>query len=144
VVKWENHENRTLKPSSHTTVCTQDEIQFRKLPKLETIKRNEPPVDVQAVAEPRDRTVHPGVLVKYATEEGILGICAAPDWEKKPIGLTFIGNKEWLGEVPAGKEFKFVLLQNGKVVKWEQRENRTLESSSLSCTYFDENEVRFT
>ena len=104
----------------------------------------------EAKAESKDKTLGTvNVWVRYKTEENILGICVEPDWQAKPIAFDFRKDtpedrweNAWKGEIPSGKHFKFVLLKDGKVNKWEQHENRILQPSSYS-TIFPKGEIRF-
>lgn len=65
----------------------------------------------------------------------ILGICCEPSWAEAPIAFKQLGNgKSWSGEIPKGKEFKFVLFcpGNNQIVKWENLSgNRRCDDTSL-------------
>jgi hypothetical protein len=65
-----------------------------------------------------------------------LGVCCEPSWADAPIAFTAINGAEWYGQVPVGNAFKFVKINNGKVVAWETGHNRcsdgTLDSLKLS------------
>jgi hypothetical protein len=80
----------------------------------------------QTNAAPQTTAVTASVSVQSNVEYGnSLGVCAEPDWDNKPIEFRYEENG-WKGEVPLEKKFKFVVLQDGKVLKWEEHENRTL------------------
>lgn len=60
-----------------------------------------------------------------------LGVCCTPNWAEAPIAFTAINGEEWYGQVPMDKEFKFVILENGKPVAWENGENRRSSANLL-------------
>ncbi len=60
-----------------------------------------------------------------------LGICCEPNWDKAPIAFTHNGTG-WSGQAPAGKNWKFVILQNGQVSKYENGENRRCDGNASS------------
>src|ERR1700722_7305107 len=81
---------------------------------------------IQNTSAPQTTAVTASVSVQSNVEYGYdLGVCAEPDWDNKPIEFRYEGSG-WKGEVPLDKKFKFVVLQNRKVLKWEDHENRTL------------------
>ena len=63
-----------------------------------------------------------------------LGICCEPDWEKQPIVLSNAGN-DWSGNIPTGKNWKFVILKDSQVINWEMTEDRKCEANSSACNY---------
>ena len=70
------------------------------------------------------------VTVPLSLEEGqILGICHEPDWLEKPVGFT-LTSEGWQGQVPFNKEFKYVIIRNDQVEKWENAANRTVKPDS--------------
>ena len=66
------------------------------------------------------------LTVPYSLEEGqALGICHEPKWQQDPV--LFIATAQgWQGEVPYGKEFKYVIVKGVEIVKWENGENRSV------------------
>ena len=62
-----------------------------------------------------------------------LGICCEPSWGDEPIAFELSENR-WIGQVPVGKEWKFVILQDGEVLRWEEGYNRTLDITHSSIT----------
>ncbi len=82
------------------------------------------------------------LTVKSNVGEGnVLGYCCDPHWAGQPIAFTSSENG-WIGQVPVGKEGKFVVIQNGKVLKWEEGNNRTFNAENPSIALTDK-QVRF-
>ncbi len=71
-----------------------------------------------------------------------LAVCCDPDWDEKPLVFTRNG-KGWVGQVPVGKDFKFALLKNGKIFKWEDSYNRKFDGQASSIT-IESDQVHFT
>lgn len=63
-----------------------------------------------------------------------LGICAEPSWGANPIAFTKSSNQEWIGEVPTNKEFKFVIINQGNRIQWENGFNRRIHTP-MGLTY---------
>jgi hypothetical protein len=64
--------------------------------------------------------------------ESTLGFCCAPDWGNKPTAFKkhAIIAGQWDGNVPRCNEWKFVIIQDGQVVKWEQGNNRLCDANA--------------
>jgi hypothetical protein len=88
----------------------------------------------------------PSIDVSVALDVGTgnaLGVCHEPLWAEKPIAFTSNEGK-WTGQVPVGKEWKFVILQNGQPSKWEDvTPNRRYEEANTSVS-FNSEDVKFT
>jgi hypothetical protein len=87
----------------------------------------------------------PSVDVSVICDAGTgntLGVCHDPLWAEKPIAFTSNEGK-WTGRVPVGKEWKFVILQNGQPSKWENvTPNRRYDEANTSVSFSSE-EVKF-
>lgn len=100
-------------------------------------------ITTSVVACPEETTPPPlpsclKVTINYNVGFGkTLGICCEPNWNKEPIIFSNAGN-DWSGEVPAGKNWKFVILKNEQVILWELGKDRNCEaktdSSALNYT----------
>ena len=82
-------------------------------------------------------TASPSVKITINHNAGwgyTLGICCEPDWEKQPIALSNVDN-DWSGNIPTGKNWKFVILKDSQIINWEIAEDRKCEANSSACNY---------
>ncbi len=108
-------------------------IDRAQVPHLSVQKMPTPPTSFHLVLrkEPAPRQVVE-VKVNAACPEGaVVGFCSAPAWGDEP--------KVFTGEVPLNTEFKFVLMKDGKVIAWENGNNRIMNERKA----FTFNEVSF-
>ncbi len=70
-----------------------------------------------------------------------LGICFAPNWEKKPISFDFSENG-WKGQIPLNTDWKFVILEKDIVTQWEKGRNRYCKPETKEFTV-QTHEIRF-
>ncbi len=88
---------------------------------------------LRKVTDPSIKVAAPSTLdvtvSLHLSPEVTLGICADPSWDKHPILLTK-NEKGWSGEAPLNTDWKFVTLQNGKILKWEEGNNRRCDANS--------------
>jgi hypothetical protein len=68
-------------------------------------------------------------LVCDLNSDQTLGICCDPSWAGAPIAFTKNENG-WSGQVPVGRDWKCVVLQNDQVVKWENANNRRCDAQT--------------
>ncbi len=96
-----------------------------------------PSVEVDQSVQSAPRTHSTTIHCPLADNE-ILGICQDSEWEKKPIPFTSSDHQNWQVELPLDKEFKYVIIKDGKVDKWESRAgNRSLRPDSSIPSAFD-------
>lgn len=62
-----------------------------------------------------------------------LGICCDPKWEQNPISFDLSENG-WKGQIPLNTNWKFVILENGKVTRWEKGCNRLCGNQTQGFT----------
>ncbi len=87
-------------------------------------------------------SIHSDVTVIYDVGYGnSLGICCDPSWAENPIVFTNHENG-WAGQVPVDKDWKFVVLQNDRILKWENGTNRRCDAHTNALT-INANEVKF-
>ena len=70
-----------------------------------------------------------------------LGICSDPEWDRSPTSFTSCDGA-WKGKIPLNKEWKFIILENGKVTHWEKGKNRFCKESTQSFTV-QSHEIKF-
>ncbi len=69
--------------------------------------------------------------IECNVKKGVLGICHEPSWIEQPV-LFSPTEKGWSGQIPVGIDFKFVIVENGKVNQWEIGLNRCLTAENAS------------
>ena len=75
-----------------------------------------------------------------------IGICHEPNWGTQPVAFARgTTDGTWQGEIPIGKEYKFVIVQsNGTVLRWENLSfNRRVETGSPLEIQFPNNDADF-
>ncbi len=75
-------------------------------------------------------------VIECSTDK-VLGLCHEP-WTEKPVQFTCSssGGNKWQGQIPVDKEFKFVLVQDNNIVRWEEGSNRRHDGSSSLAQFF--------
>lgn len=67
----------------------------------------------------------------------ILGVCCDPHWENAPIPCAMNESNHWIVQVPLHKDWKFVLMQDNKVIKWESRNGNRKSGGSVASFTLD-------
>ncbi len=104
------------------------------------------PAPVQAssvVSQPAQQDSIKTLVLKDVGFGNTLAVCCDPLWDKKPLAFTHNGTDGWSGHVPVGKDFKFVVLKNGNIIKWEGSSHRKFDGQTSSVT-IESDQVHFT
>ncbi len=99
------------------------------------------PVETSVNTPTLPASLHTQVKVNY--DVGInntLAIRGEPDWS---INVHFTKNEDgWTGQVPVGNDWKFVILHNDQVIKWEKGSNRRCNKETPLLS-LNSNEILF-
>jgi hypothetical protein len=90
----------------------------RSIRQREAFEKEEP--RLKALAREQFAAQHIEVTLTCAelTSGNVLGICCDPNWAEAPIAFTKT-EKGWNGHIPKDKDWKCVIIQEGRIVKWE-------------------------
>ncbi len=132
-----------VSPDSAPDLAKALEMDIKPQPQSEPQKTEEvtPP---QPVPAPTSVTANIFIDLDLYYNGDSIGICHEPTWGAKPVAFVRgTSRKNWQGEIPIGKEFKFVIVQShGVVLKWENLSfNRRVDTGTV--IQFPDNDANF-